>query len=169
MNLLSWLKAPWIRLAAWLLVSAAVYALQQWGTLPSAPTWLPIAIAMLGQIASHFRVPGTAQKQLDQANSDVKTLTARLGGGAALVLLFGLSQSGCLPASFPSDVLKVYECVQTEIEGGVTNVGQIMLACKAPEEQVVIDAINSLLDSPKWVGEHPQLVREMVKMGGRAR
>lgn len=92
-------------------------------------------------------------------------------GSAVVVLAIGLSfgEVTCLPASFPNDILQEYECVQKQVEAGNTNVGSIVIACKLPEEQIVVDAINSLLNSPKWVGEHPHLVRGLVQMGARAR
>jgi hypothetical protein len=95
--------------------------------------------------------------------------------GPVLILLtmcgVGTVTSSCLPANFPSanfpsDVLAVYACVKTEVEAGDTNVGKIILACKAPEEAVVLDAINALLDSKQWVAQHPEKVSELVRMRG---
>lgn len=161
---------PALKMWLTVIIVAGIGGLSQLQKDQPAWTWIGIVIAILGIVENAITVPNGARAKAQELSDKIDKLSARLGGGAGLViLLLACSQSACLPASFPSDVLKVYECVQTEIEGGVTNVGQIMLACKAPEEQVVIDAINSLLDSPKWVAEHPQLVRAMVQMGGRQR
>jgi hypothetical protein len=72
---------------------------------------------------------------------------------ALSVLLVGCGLLGSV--KFPQDVLSLYECVQTQVEAGQTNVGVIASACLIQEEQLVADAIAGLLASKSWVAAHP--------------
>jgi hypothetical protein len=78
-----------------------------------------------------------------------------------LVAIVAVVLMGCgllTSAKFPKDILAEYECVQTQVEAGDTNVANIMAACLIEEEQIVADALSALLSSKKWVAEHPDRV-----------
>lgn len=81
--------------------------------------------------------------------------------GVFAVALFVIVLVACLPSQFPQDILAEYNCVRTQVEGGITNVGQIAIACRIQEEQIILDAINALLSSKSWVAEHPDLAVKM--------
>ena len=76
-----------------------------------------------------------------------------------LILVLSVYMVGCGlfgSVKFPQDVLALYECVQTQVEAGQTNVGVIVQACLIQEETLVADAIAALLASKSWVAAHPE-------------
>jgi hypothetical protein len=92
---------------------------------------------------------------------------ARLNVIAALTVPAVIALAGCAlfgNTKFPQDVLSIYECVQTQVEAGQTNVGTIAAACLIQEEQLVADAIAALLASKTWVRDHPAQVPAAAMM-----